>query len=294
MVEAGRVKLDELHVGNGRAGAVRHRDPIAGGDVGIRRVEINLAAATGGQRDPWRSERLYLPGLVVQRVNPGTAVVLRLARLGRGDEVDGEVILEHGDIFVCADCGQQRAFDLAAGDVFGVQDAAFRVPSLPAKIEFAVTVTLTFGELHAELDQFLDAGRAFLDNAAHDLLIAQPSSGGKGVAHVALERVLLACDGGDAALCVVGVGLGPAFLRDDRDGAGVGDLESKRQPGDAAAQHQKIKLLRGIRHPHGKVFGHRRPLSMRRVEPKNTARAKCVPRPTCLAGASVLGSKNSM
>ena len=35
MVQAGWVKLDELHVGDGRPGPVCHRDAVAGGDVGI-------------------------------------------------------------------------------------------------------------------------------------------------------------------------------------------------------------------------------------------------------------------
>ena len=109
--------------------------------------------------------------------------------------------------------------------------------ALLTKIEFAVTVIIAFGELHAELDQFLDAGRTFLNNAAYNFLIAQPASGGDRVVHVALERVFLACDGGDAALCVVRVRLGPAFLCDDRNSSGVGDLERKRQSGDAATQH---------------------------------------------------------
>ena len=118
-----------------------------------------------------------------------------------------------------------------------MQDAAVRVATLPAKVELEVAVTLPLGELHAELDQLLDAGRAFLHNAAHDRLVAKPATGVERVAHVTLERVLLARDSGDTALGVVGVGLGAALFRDDRDGAGVGDLERKRQSGDAAAQH---------------------------------------------------------
>ena len=38
MKEAGRVKLDELHVGDRRAGAPRHRHAVAGRDRGIGRV----------------------------------------------------------------------------------------------------------------------------------------------------------------------------------------------------------------------------------------------------------------
>ena len=159
------------------------------------------------------------------------------------------MVLEHRDVLMRGDGGQQRPLDLPSGDVLGMQDAALRVATLPAKVELALAVDFPLGELHAKLDQLVDSGRAFLDDTAHDRLIAQPAPGGERVAHMALERILLARHGGNATLRVVGIRLGPAFLRDDCNRAGVGHLERKRQPGDAAAQHQKIKLSRGIRHP---------------------------------------------
>ena len=133
------------------------------------------------------------------------------------------------------DGGQQRPFNLAAGDILGMKDAAVRVATLTAKVELEVAAILPLGELHAELDQFLDAGRALLHNATHNCLVAKLATGVERIAHVALERVLLARDGGDSALSVVGVGLSAVLFGDDRDGAGVGDLESKRQTGDATA-----------------------------------------------------------
>ena len=68
---------------------------------------------------------MNLPGLVVQHINSGAAVGLCLAKLGRGDEVDCEVVLKHGDVFMRADGYQQCPLNLAACDVLGVQDAAF-------------------------------------------------------------------------------------------------------------------------------------------------------------------------
>ena len=46
-VERGRMELHELHVGQRHAGAMRDREAVAGGDDGIRRVAIDLAAAAG-------------------------------------------------------------------------------------------------------------------------------------------------------------------------------------------------------------------------------------------------------
>ena len=54
---------------------------------------------------------------------------------------------------------------------------------------------------------------------------------------MAFERVLLACHGGDAALCVVRIRLGPTFLCYNRNSSGVRHLERKRKPSDTAAQY---------------------------------------------------------
>ena len=97
------MKLDELHVGDGCPGAERHRGTVAGGDIRVRRVEINLTTTAGCQCDPRRREGIDLSGLVVQHINPGAAVGFCLAKLGRSDEVDSEVVLQHGDIFMRAD-----------------------------------------------------------------------------------------------------------------------------------------------------------------------------------------------
>ena len=58
MEQAGRVELDELHVGDGHARAVGHGHAVAGGDVGIGGVEIDLAAAAGGEEHVLRGDGL--------------------------------------------------------------------------------------------------------------------------------------------------------------------------------------------------------------------------------------------
>src|ERR1700745_4255497 len=49
MKKAGRMKLNEFHVGDCRSRSPCHRDAIAGGDVWVGRVQINLAAATSSE-----------------------------------------------------------------------------------------------------------------------------------------------------------------------------------------------------------------------------------------------------
>ena len=59
------------------------------------------------------------------------------AVLRERQQIDRHVIVEHRDVRVARDGGEQRALDLAAGDVFPVHDAMARVPAFAAEIERA-------------------------------------------------------------------------------------------------------------------------------------------------------------
>ena len=232
-----------------------------------------------------RGEGLHLPGLLVEHIGPEALVVADVAELLAGDEVDGQVVLEDRDVRLLGDRRQQGPLDLAAGDVLGVENAALGMAALLAEVQFARAVgagNLALGKLHAQLDQLRNPRRAFLDDRADGGFLAQAGAGLERVAHVQLEGVLLAGDGGDAALGVVGVGLGAVLLGDDRHAPMRRDLQGEGKPGDAAAEDEKIKL-----------FHLNRALSINRVLPMNTASAICVPRATLGTGTRVSGSKNS-
>ena len=265
-------------------GTPGHGHAVAGGDVGIGRVEIDLAAAAGGQQRDRRGEGLDLAGLLVEDIDPEALVVAGVAELLAGDQVNREVVLEDRDVRLVGHRRQQGALDFAAGDVLGVEDAALGMAALPAEVELARAVRtgyLALGEMHAQLDQLRNARRAILDDRAHGRFLAQAGARFERVAHVQFEGVLLARDGGDAALGVVGIRLGAVLLGDDRHAPVRRDFQRKRQPGNAAAQDKEIELL------------HRRALSINRVLPMNTASAMCVPRATLGTGTRVSGSKNS-
>src|SRR5438046_6571355 len=74
MIEAGRMKLNKLHVRDGRACAISHRHTVAGRDVRIGGVEINLAATTRGQQNGARGKSLDLASSSIQHVNTRTPV----------------------------------------------------------------------------------------------------------------------------------------------------------------------------------------------------------------------------
>ena len=181
---------------------------------------------------------------------------------------------------------QQRPLDLAAGDVLGVQDAAFGVAAFLAEVQFARAVgagNLPLGELHAQLDQLGDARRAFLDDRADRRFLAQAGARLERVAHVQLERILFARHGRDAALGVVGVGLGAVLLGDDGHAPVRRDFQRKGKPRDAAAEDQKIK---SARHLEPRVVN--QPSFADEHGQRHVA-----PRVTLATGTSVSGSKNS-
>ena len=75
MKQAGRMKLDELHVRDRRAGPPRHGHAVAGRDVGIRRVEINLPATAGREHEPIRADRFDFARSFIQDINAEATIL---------------------------------------------------------------------------------------------------------------------------------------------------------------------------------------------------------------------------
>ena len=161
------------------------------------------------------------------------------------------------------DRAEQRRLDFAAGDVVDVQDAPLRMAAFPAEIELAMPGDVALIEMQPEFDQFANPRRAFLHHRLDHRRIAQTRARFERVAHVQLEGILLARHARDAALRPGGVRVRAFAFRDDRHAAVLGRLQRKGQPGNAAADDDKIEFL----HPS-------RMLSIKRVLPKNTATAR--------------------
>ena len=72
--------------------------------------------------------------------------------------------------------------------------------------------------------------------------MADAGSGDQGVLHVGVEGVLVRGDRGDAALGVVGRGFRYFTFSDHGNRAVSRRLQGKGEPGNAAADHQKVAL----------------------------------------------------
>src|SRR5262249_57212065 len=112
--------------------------------------EVERAGGGGGGDGGARDDGLHLAALAVEDVG---AEARRIAAVLRHrQQVDGDVVVENRDVRVALHGGEQRALNLAAGDVLPVDDAVARVRALAADVERAVLVAI---EAHADVEQAL-------------------------------------------------------------------------------------------------------------------------------------------
>ena len=93
---------------------------------------------------------------------------------------------------------------------------------------------------HVELQQPLDAGRGLAHQQGHGGWIAEAGAGLEGVFDVALEAVLGAGHGGDAALGPAAGRAGSPFLAEQQDAQARGQFQAGHQAGRPASHHNHI------------------------------------------------------
>ncbi len=160
--------------------------------------------------------------VAVEHVGAGALVGPAEAR--EDDEVDRRLVLDDADVGVGLDALQQRALDLGAGGVGGVDDAARGVPALPREVQVAVLLI----EVGAALDELADPIGSLARADLGDHLVAEARARDERVPRVGLGRVVGREDRGDAPLRVAGVGLVPVPLGEDRDRAVLGARPARR------------------------------------------------------------------
>ena len=185
VVQAGRVELDELHVRHPAAGAPGHGDAVAGGGVGIGGVEIDLAGAAGGQHGMLGGKGSNLAAGLVEHIGAMAGVVLK-PELVAGDQVDGDVVFQQGDVGMAPDLFRQRGLHRVAGGVGGVDDAAVAVAAFARQVVAGAIVGVP-GERYALFDQPFDGGPAVFHDEAGGFFVAQPGAGDQRVAECALR-----------------------------------------------------------------------------------------------------------
>ena len=162
-VEHRRMELQKFHVAADRARAERHRDPVAGGALRIRRFSIDLPDPAGRQDCLLGPDQLgfafFLP------INDGAA-----AEVVEGEKVEGERVFPNANIRATPNLFDRRPNDFCArGVAVRVQDAEMVVTPFASEKNFAVFVAI---ELRAVVEKLAHFPRPASDDHFNRFLIA--------------------------------------------------------------------------------------------------------------------------
>jgi hypothetical protein len=108
MIKGGGMKLYELHVGDVAPGTPRHRNAVPRGDLGIGRVQIDLATAPGGKQGRTSRNGRYLSMRLIQHQGAVTLAV-------GNDKINCGIMLENQDIWMLPHGFDKSSLDLAPG-----------------------------------------------------------------------------------------------------------------------------------------------------------------------------------
>ena len=266
MVETCWMELDELHVRDHSTGPPGHGDAIPRGDVGICCVEIDLPATARGQHSDIAAEGFHHAAGFVEHIYSHTTVLHRVTEFAGRYEIHRHVVFHDFDAWMRGDLSYECAFDFVPRGVPEMQNPTLGVATLASEVQFMVAVSIVaLVEVHAELHQLGDALRAFGDDLAHGILVAEARPRIESVADVEFEGILVTHHTGHAALCPSGIRVGNGALGDEGYATFLRSLQSKGESCDSAAKDDEIKFSHGI--------GGRGMLSMRRALPRKTATA---------------------
>jgi tetratricopeptide (TPR) repeat protein len=192
-VERGGMELHELHVGETRAGAVRDREAVAGGDLRVGRVAVDLPAAARREHRRVRHDLHRAPGDA--RAHAGH---LRAVAVVDEQQVEHARRLVHRDVAALADLLHERARHLRARLVaLRVHDALAGMRRFLPQLEVAVGVEV---EARPRGLQLPHARRSLLHEHLHGGRVAQRRAGGQRILTVELRRVAGTERRGDPAL----------------------------------------------------------------------------------------------
>lgn len=238
VAQAGRVELDEFHVGHAAAGPPRHGQPVAGRGVRVGGVQVDLARPAGGQDDAARAVGVDRVGAGVLGVDADAAGFPGMAL---DDQVDRDAVAVQFHVGAVLHLFHEGFLDGAAGVVGDMRDPPPAVAAFLGQVQPAGR--RVGGEVHALALQPLDHGGAAVRDLLHDFRAAQPASGRDRVGDMQRDRVLVVQHGRHAALGVGGRAFGGARLAQQRDPQARVRLQGGAQARRAAAEDQDIRVV---------------------------------------------------
>ena len=132
--KAGWVELNEFHVRDGNPGSCRHGDAVAGGDVRIGGIQVNLTATASGEDDKRRPDGFNFPRQNIEHIGAQAVGFTREGCFFRGDQIDGKVILQHFNVGILCNGSEKRLLNHFASHVLAVKNASFGVAAFFAEV----------------------------------------------------------------------------------------------------------------------------------------------------------------
>ncbi len=245
VIETGGVELDELGIDDAHACAPGHADAVAARAVRVRRTQVDLSQAAGGEHRLAREDATHADGFLVEDVGADarTRVVDRQAveaLVRRRQQVHGGMPREQRHIGMGLQRLDEREFDGLARVVGGVGDARHAVAALQRQRKGAVRIAVEC-DVHAVEQNTLERAGPVFGQKAHGLRVAMAGPCALDVLSQQIGGVLDALVD-NAALRPVRVGvLGLCGTRGNGDGyARIGQHQRGSRPGNATAQNEDV------------------------------------------------------
>ncbi len=236
------MELEELHVLEGQAGAVRHRHPVARDRLRVGGEPVEAAAAAGRDEQGLAPDRDRVARARVEANEPGEDPVVH-------EDLRDEQLVVPGEGPVALQLVVQRLHLEEAGLVGRQRRARVAVPAERPLGDVPVVVA---GPRDPPVVQLADLLRDGVDECPDHVLVGEEVGSLHRVPGVQLARVaeVLAQDGRRAALGADRVGAHELDLRHDADvhlpTQAPGDLDRGAQPGETRAEDHHVVLQLAI------------------------------------------------
>lgn len=243
MEQGGGVKLDELHVLYSAFCAIHHRDAVAGCNKGIGGGGVHSACAACGHEGGACQELVYIAGVLVKDICAVAGDVLgaagnNFAEMVLGDDLYGEVVLEHIDVRILPHFTDKALLNLKACVIGMMQYPEFGVSPLAVQVKIALLISV---EIHSPFKQLPYLGGSLCHHLIDSGAVAEPVAGNHGVVYMLVKIIdSEVCHRGYSPLGQGGVGLLESGFADECNFAGAGHFEGEAHAGDAGADNQIV------------------------------------------------------
>ena len=245
MIETGGMKLKKLHIRNFDPGPLRHGNPVSGSNIGIGRIKIDLTGPAGSQQGRPGNKSMNPATAPIKSIGSPTVIIFTTGSkpFMRSQQIDSRHIFPKNNVCMLPATGHQHLFNLTPGPVRGMENPTAGVAAFTGQIVTGRGIGVTT-KRNPHSNQLFKTFRTFPDHQINHLTVTEPDSGPHRILKVPGKRVRCIKHRRNTTLGQVGIGIGLLFLGDNMNQPGISHLQSEKEPGNAAAQNQKIAFVK--------------------------------------------------